>query len=147
MVQVKFNKPIGKDFNNLFEDFFNNFPATIADEATSLLRKNSVPVNIKETLTAYKLEVIAPGFEKADFKVNLENNLLTVSAERKAETKEENEKQVRKEFSYSSFKRSFTIDEKIDAAAIEAAYNNGVLQLNLPKKAEVNTSAKEIIIN
>jgi HSP20 family protein len=147
MVQVKFNKPIGKDFNNLFEDFFNNFPATIADEATSLLRKNSIPVNIKESSAAYKLEVIAPGFEKADFKVNLENNLLTVSAERKAEIKEENEKQVRKEFSYSSFKRSFTIDEKIDTSAIEAVYNNGVLQLNLPKKAEVNTSAKEIIIN
>jgi HSP20 family protein len=147
MVQVKFNKPIGKDFNNLFEDFFNNFPATIADEAASLLGKNSVPANIKETPSAYKLEVIAPGFEKADFKVNLENNLLTVSAERKAETKEENEKQVRKEFNYSSFKRSFTIDEKIDTSAIEAAYNNGVLQLNLPKKAEVNTSAKEIIIN
>ncbi len=147
MVQVKFNKPIGKDFNNLFEDFFNNFPATIADEAASLLRKNTVPVNIKETPAAYKLEVIAPGFEKADFKVNLENNLLTVSAERKAETKEENEKQVKKEFDYSSFKRSFTIDEKIDTSAIEAAYNNGVLQLNLPKKAEVNTSAKEIIIN
>jgi HSP20 family protein len=147
MVQIKFNKPIGKDFNNLFEDFFNNFPATVADEATSLLRKNSVPVNIKESSAAYKLEVIAPGFEKADFKVNLENNLLTVSAERKAETKDENEKQVRKEFNYSSFKRSFTIDDKIDAAAIEAAYNNGVLQLNLPKKAEVNTSAKKIIIN
>jgi HSP20 family protein len=147
MVQIKFNKPIGKDFNNLFEDFFNSFPATVADEATSLLRKNSVPVNIKESSAAYKLEVIAPGFEKADFKVNLENNLLTVSAERKAETKDENEKQVRKEFNYSSFKRSFTIDDKIDAAAIEAAYNNGVLQLNLPKKAEVNTSAKKIIIN
>ena len=54
---------------------------------------------------------------------------------------------MRKEFNYSSFKRSFTIDEKIDTSAIEAAYNNGVLQLNLPKKAEVNTSAKEIIIN
>jgi HSP20 family protein len=147
MVQVKFNRPNGKDFNNLFEDFFNNFPATIADEAASLLRKNTVPVNIKETSAAYKLEVIAPGFEKADFKVNIEDNLLTVSAERKAETKEENEKQVRKEFSYSSFKRSFTIDEKIDTAGIEAVYNNGVLQLNLPKKAEVNTSTKEIIIN
>jgi HSP20 family protein len=147
MVQVKFNRPNGKSFNNLFEDFFNNFPATIADEASSFLHKNTVPVNIKETSGVYNLEIIAPGFEKADFKVSLENNLLTVSAERKAETKQENEKQVRKEFNYSSFKRSFTIDEKIDTSAIEAAYNNGVLQLNLPKKAEVNTQTKEIIIN
>jgi HSP20 family protein len=90
--------------------------------------------------------VIAPGFEKTDFKVNVDNNVLTVSAERKAQEKRQTEKQIRKEYSYRSFKRSFTIDDKIDATAIEASYVNGVLILNLPKKAEVREAAKDITI-
>jgi len=90
--------------------------------------------------------VVAPGFEKTDFKVNLEQNVLTVSAEKKEEGKEENKKQIRKEYNYKSFKRSFTIDEKIDAAGIEAQYVNGILTLNLPKKEIVKESAKEINI-
>jgi HSP20 family protein len=78
--------------------------------------------------------------------VNIDNNVLTVSAERKTEEKSQTEKQIRKEYSYRSFKRSFTIDDKIDATAIEASYVNGVLKLNLPKKAEVREAAKDITI-
>jgi HSP20 family protein len=92
------------------------------------------------------LELVAPGFSKEDFKINLENDILTVSAEKKAEEKKENVKQVRSEYSFRSFKRSFTINEKIDATTIDAKYVNGVLILNLPKKAEVKASAKEIKI-
>jgi HSP20 family protein len=73
--------------------------------------------------------------------------VLTISAEKKSEEKAENEKQVRKEYSYRGFKRSFTIDDKIDATAVEASYVNGVLKLNLPKKAEVKEAAKDIKIN
>ncbi len=72
--------------------------------------------------------------------------MLTISAEKKNEVKDENEKQIRSEYSYRSFNRSFTLDEKIDAEKIEAKYLNGVLTLNLPKKAEVKASAKEISI-
>ncbi len=72
--------------------------------------------------------------------------MLTISAEKKEEVKEENQKQIRREYNYNSFKRSFTIDEKIDATNIEASYNNGVLTLNLPKKEEVKVSATEITI-
>jgi HSP20 family protein len=72
--------------------------------------------------------------------------VLTVSAEKKSEEKKENVKQIRKEYSYRSFKRSFTIDDKIDATGIEASYVNGVLTLNLPKKAEVRDAAKDITI-
>jgi HSP20 family protein len=71
---------------------------------------------------------------------------LTISAEKKDEVKKENEKQIRREYSYRSFKRSFTLDEKIDATNIEASYINGVLTLNLPKKEVVKASATEIVI-
>jgi HSP20 family protein len=92
------------------------------------------------------LEVIAPGFQKEDFKVNLDNNTLTISAEKKEETENKNEKFIRKEFKQQSFKRSFTIDENIDAESISAKYVNGVLTLNLAKKQEVKPSVKEISI-
>jgi HSP20 family protein len=92
------------------------------------------------------LEVIAPGFEKTDFNINLDQNLLTISAEKKDDVKQENEKQIRREYSYRSFKRSFTLDEKIDATNIEASYINGVLTLNLPKKEVVKAKATEITI-
>jgi HSP20 family protein len=90
--------------------------------------------------------VVAPAYDKADFRVNLEEDILTVSAEKKEETKSENEKEIRREYSYRSFKRSFTVDEGIDAAGIDAKYVNGILTLNLPKKEEVKTASKQISI-
>ena len=110
-------------------------------------RKGSVPVNVKATANGYQLEVVAPGFEKADFKIKLDDSLLTISADNKIEEKKESDKQIRREYSYRSFKRSFTVDSTIDATKIDATYVNGVLILNLPKKEEVKASAKEIIIN
>ena len=92
------------------------------------------------------LEVIAPGFQKEDFKINLDNNTLTISAEKKEEKENQNEKFIRKEYKQQSFKRSFTIDENIDAENISAKYVNGVLTLNLAKKQEVKPQIKEISI-
>ena len=145
MTLVKFNKP-QNGFNQLVDGFFNDFPTLFNENFNNPGRKGSVPVNVKETKDAYQLDVVAPGFEKNDFKINVEKGLLTISAEKKNEVKEENDKQVRTEYSYQSFKRSFTIDEKIDASKIDAKYVNGVLALNLPKKAEVKEAAKEITI-
>ena len=146
MTLVKFNrKPFERSFSNLFEDFFNDMPVLKTDFDQSEWN-GFAPVNIKETEKSYDLEVVAPGFEKADFKVNVDQNILTISAEKKNETKEENEKQIRREYNHRSFKRSFTLDEKIDASNIEAKYVNGVLTLNLPKKEAVKASAKEISI-
>ena len=90
--------------------------------------------------------MVAPGFEKADFKINLDQNVLTISGEKKEEVKDESKKQIRKEYSNRSFKRSFTLDEKIEASGIEATYVNGVLTLNLPKKEIVKPAAQEINI-
>jgi HSP20 family protein len=90
--------------------------------------------------------VVAPGFEKTDFKINLDKDVLTISAEKREGEKNEPGKEIRKEYSFRSFKRSFTLDEKIDGNAIEAKYVNGVLTLNLPKKEEVKTASKDISI-
>ena len=147
MTHVKFNrKPFEGSFNNLVDELFTELPVLFESELNQNFNKGFIPVNIKETEKSYQLEVVAPGFEKTDFKINLDQSLLTVSAEKKEEVKDEKQKQIRREYSYQSFKRSFTVDEKIDATNIEASYINGVLILNLPKKEVVRTSATEISI-
>ena len=144
MTVVKFNKKPVNGFN-LLENFFNEIPTFFKDDFGTTA-KDFVPVNVKQTKDAYQLEVVAPGFEKNDFNVNIDKGILTISAEKKNEVKDENEKQIRKEYSYRSFKRSFTLDEKIDSEKIDAKYANGILTLNLPGKAEVKASAKEISV-
>lgn len=147
MAYVKFNsRPFEGTFNNLVDDLFTELPVLFKNDFNNTERKGTIPVNVKETEKSYQLEVVAPGFEKSDFKVNMEQDLLTISAEKKSEVKDENEKYIRREYSFRSFKRSFTLDEKIDATNIEASYVNGVLTLNLPKKVAVKASATEIII-
>ena len=146
MTRVSFNKqPFERNFHNFVDDLFTELPVFIKNDLGMTHR--SVPVNITETNQAYQLEVIAPGFEKTDFKVNIDQNILTVTAERKVEEKDEKEKQVRREYRYQGFKRSFTLDEKVDATNIGASYINGVLVLNLPKKEPVKEAAKEIVIS
>ena len=140
------NKPTEKNFNSLIEDLWKGIPSTINNEFNSLFHKESVPVNIKETKDAYVLEVIAPGWDKNEIKVSLDDKILSISAEKKNEVNDENSSSVRREYTSRSFKRSFTVDEKIDASNIQAKYENGVLTLNLPKMPEVKASSKEISI-
>jgi HSP20 family protein len=142
---VKFRQYPAKSFNNLMDDFFPQLPSLFLNEPTANFGQ-VVPVNIKQNENGYVLDVIAPGFDKENFKIHLEKNLLTVSAERQAEEENKNEKDIRKEYKYQSFKRSFTIDEKIDTEKIEAKYENGILRLNLENKEEVKKPAKEITI-
>ena len=144
MTIVKFNNKPNNGFN-LLDNFFNDFPTLFRDDFGANF-KNFAPANIKETKDAFELEVVAPGFEKNDFNINLEKNTLTISAEKKSEERKEDEKQIRNEYSYRSFKRSFILDEKIDSEKVEAKYVNGVLTLNLPRKVEVKASAKEISV-
>ena len=148
MTLVKLNqKPFEKTFNSLFEDLFQNLPNSIAgNEWNSHFSNDFVPVNIKETGDAYILDVVAPGMEKSDFKVNVEKNMLTISAEKKSEVKNETEKMIKKEFSFRAFSRSFKLDDSIDTANINAKYEQGVLNIALPKKEEVKLTPKEISI-
>ena len=145
MTLVKVNNPINKSIDGLMNDLFNEWPASLG----KAMREDVLscpPVNITERNDHYHLELYAPGMEKADFTVKLEGNTLTISAGKKEEKTETAEKSIRKEFSYRSFKRSFTVDEKIDAGNINAKYENGILKLDLPKKEEAKMAAKEITI-
>jgi len=144
MTVVKFNNRPANGFN-LLDNFFSELPTFFKDDFGTKAQ-GFIPVNVKETKDAYQLEVVAPGFEKNDFNVNLEKNILTISGEKKIESGNKDEKQILKEYNYHSFKRSFTVDEKVDAEKIEAKYINGVLTLNLPRKEEVKVSAKEILV-
>lgn len=100
--------------------------------------------NIVENKDAYRLEIAAPGFEKENFRIDLEKNILTVSSERKNDVENE-EKYTVREFLNKDFKRSFSLPESIDQENIKAEYLNGVLSLTLPKKEEVRVK-KEIQI-
>ena len=138
MTLVKVNN---RPFDQFFGEFLNDFPAPRSFG-------NQFPeTNIHETKDAYHLELNAPGRVKEDFKISVDNGLLTVSFEKKEEPKQDNDyKTLRREFSYRSFKRSFSVDEKIDATAIQAKYDSGVLKLLLPKKEEVKQSSRQIEI-
>lgn len=134
-----------KTFDGLMHQLLNDFPKTFGKSFDD----NSFqfpPVNITEKGNAYHLEVAAPGMQKSDFSIKLDGNLLTISAEKKQLVKDENEKSIRKEFNHKAFKRSFTLDEKIDAGNIVAKYEQGILLVELPKKPEVKENSKEITI-
>lgn len=126
--------------NNLIDNLF-------YDASTSGRSFSKLPaVNVAETAEGFQVEFAVPGFGKEDFKINVEKDVLTVSGEHKAENLEESKKYSRKEFSYSSFKRSFTLPETVDVNKIEANYKDGVLSLVVGKKEEEKPVVKEISI-
>ncbi len=145
MTHVKMNSPFSKSLNGFVNDFFNEFPTAVGKTVREDVLSNP-PVNIEETPNAYLVTLSAPGYQKSDFKVSLENHLLTISSEKKENSIDETNKQIRKEFSLRSFKRSFTIDEKIEAENISAKYENGILHLELPKRETAKAFAKDIEI-
>ena len=142
MTLVKVNN---RPFGNLFNELLNDFPSTARSFGQDLFAFPQT--NIHETPEAYHVELNAPGRSKEDFKIQVEQGLLTISFEKKEEsTEQENFKTIRREFEFKSFKRSFSVDEKIDVDGIQAKYENGVLKLLLPKKEESKPSTKQINI-
>jgi HSP20 family protein len=145
MALVKFNdgknrNSLGYGFNDIFESFFND--SFISDRMVS-----RVPaVNICETDGEYRIELAAPGLQKEDFKISLDRNMLSISAEKKSEDTNENKEYKRQEYSYSSFVRSFALPDSADDAKIEAEYTDGVLKINVAKKEESKTQKREISI-
>lgn len=141
MTLVKTNNRL--TFPSLIEEFFK------PDWMGGMERMNmNVPaVNIKETDTSYVVELAAPGKRKEDFNIELEDNVLTISTEAKSENEEkDNEgKYTRREFSYSSFKRAFTLPDTVNDFEINANYENGVLHITLPKKEEALPRPKRTI--
>ncbi|MBN1791639.1 MAG: Hsp20/alpha crystallin family protein [Bacteroidales bacterium] len=131
---------------NLVEEFFNGdlFPRFMDAES-----KQSLPaVNIIESKEDYRIDVAAPDLNKEDFKVNLENNVLTVSSEKEEKQEDKDEKVMRKEFSYYSFSRSFTLPLTVNAEKIRATHKDGILQVIIPKKEEAKEKpSREIKIS
>jgi HSP20 family protein len=141
MTLVKFH-PAPKFINGWMDNILNEFSAPLEKNLNSTSFRPSV--NIKETPDAYHLELSAPGRTKEDFRIDIDKNLLTISCERKVE--ENNEKYMTKEFTLQPFKRSFTLDDKIEPDNIKARYENGVLGLELPKREETKVVAKKITV-
>lgn len=143
MTLVKFNRnkennALLPGFNDVFESFFN-------DSFFSDRMVNRVPaVNISETANHYHIELAAPGLKKQDFKINLDDNLLNISVEQQSEHAENGRKFNKREYSYSSFVRSFTLPETADHEKIEAAYTDGILKIDLAKKEEAKSVSRQI---
>lgn len=150
MTFVKFNQaPAVKSFNGLVDEIFNHggFNKFLKDDfLTSDFYGAHPAVNIAENKENYEVDLLVPGLNKEDFKINLEGKVLTISAEKAEETKDENKKQIRREFGFRSFKRSFTLNEQVDGEKIQAKYENGVLKLTLPKKEVVQDAVKAIVV-
>ncbi|WP_439130287.1 Hsp20/alpha crystallin family protein [Polaribacter sp.] len=122
-------------WNNWLDDVFNK-------ELPSVFTSNfnggvSIPkVNIKETADSYFVDMAVPGLKKSDFQIDLDNQVLSISNKDAEETEDKDIQFTRREFHYSSFKRTFTLPETIDEDKIKAVYNNGILSIQLPKKEE-----------
>ena len=107
----------------------------------------SVPaVNITETNKQYNVSVAAPGMKKDDFKIGIEGDMLTISAEKEETTEEKDKQYNRREYNYSSFRRSFTLPAEVKRDKIEAKYEDGVLHLVLPKNETAKVAAKSIAV-
>jgi HSP20 family protein len=130
--------------NNWMDEFFNHNLGNVMNDDTSALRPD---VNVKETDDSYVMEVAAPGLEKSDFNIQVEDGGLTLSAERKSRTEENEEKYLRREFQYSSFSRSFTLPENVKLEDISAKYTDGVLHVSVPKAQPTITQPRRIEIS
>jgi len=137
-----------RTIGGFIEDAFQNGVSRFNEEVSAY----AAPVNIKETDNSYEVHVVAPGLKKEDFKLSVDRGLLNISYEHKEEVKEEGKEQttnkwVRNEYRTRSFKRTFTVTDKIDTASISAKYTDGILVVNLPKKEVNEPAAKEITID
>jgi HSP20 family protein len=123
---------------NLFNDFINRdlWDWGLSNNSTT---NTSIPaVNIRETADAFEVEMAAPGMNKQDFNIQLDNNILTISSEKEQRNEQKDgERFARREFSYQSFQRTFHLSKDVvDADKIQAKYENGLLRLTIPKKEE-----------
>jgi HSP20 family protein len=130
----------------LVDELFNGewFPRFIESEP----RYTLPAVNIIEGSEDFRVEIAAPGLNKEDFRINLENNVLTVSSEKEEKKEEKDEKVMRREFHYGSFSRSFTLPQTVNSEKIRANHKDGILQVVIPKKEEAKEKpAREIRIS
>ncbi|HAS36573.1 MAG TPA: heat-shock protein [Flavobacteriales bacterium] len=132
--------------SNLFDDFFGRDFADFSNRNWLKERSNTPAVNIKETESSYELELAAPGMNKENFHVELNENLLSIKAEMKDEQVEDKDNWHRREFNFSSFERNFSLPEgKVKADKIEANYTDGILKVSIPKLVEKENKTSRLI--
>ncbi|MEJ2883590.1 Hsp20/alpha crystallin family protein [Pedobacter sp. GR22-6] len=145
MTLVKFNSDKNKTanvpgFNNVFDSIFND--TFFSDRMIS-----RVPAaNISETADHFHVELAAPGLKKEDFKLKLERDVLSIAVEQVNQNEGKERSYAKREFSYSSFVRAFTIPDSANAEGIEAKYNDGVLCIDIPKREEAKMITRQIEI-
>lgn len=142
---VKFQPyPSTKTFSNgLFNDFLNR---NLADFVGGDNITSHAAVNVVETEGAFRIELAAPGFDKQNFSLNVENDQLTIEANRETKEEETTERYTRREFHLASVKRSFKLPKTVNQEAISAVYENGILNVTLGKKEEAKPVVKAIPI-
>jgi HSP20 family protein len=143
MTLVKFNNDKRSNallpgFNDVFESIFND--SFFADRMVTRIPA----VNISESADHFHIELAAPGLKKQDFRINVEDNVLHISVEQQTDNRENNRKYNKREYSYSSFVRSFNLPELADDTQIEAAYEDGVLKIDVAKREEAKTVSRQI---
>ncbi len=144
MTLVKFNNGQKSAVNPWFSDVFDSL---INDSVLNDRFVTKTPaVNIAETENEFHIELAVPGLKKEDFKISLDKNVLSVSAEKKAENAEEGKKYSKREYTYNSFVRSFTLPESADQSKIAAEYTDGILKLSVTKKEEAKFQTREIAV-
>jgi HSP20 family protein len=142
MTLVKFknnsNNALMPGVNDIFESIFN-------DSFFNDRMVTRVPaVNISESAENYHIELAAPGLKKQDFKITIDDNILNISVEQRSEQNKNGRKYNKREYSYSSFVRSFTLPEVADQGRIEAAYEDGILKIDVAKEEGAKTVSRQI---
>lgn len=131
-------------WSNWLDDMFNrDLPSVFTSNFNTGI---TLPkVNIKETADSYMVEMAVPGLKKSDFQIDLDNQVLSISSEIKEENEQKEENYTRREFGYSSFKRTFSLPETVNEDKIQASYNEGILVIHLPKKEEAKQKPSRTI--
>ncbi len=131
----------GETMPSLFDDFFKPWNEWLGNGGLWGKAMTVPAVNISENKEDYRVTVAAPGLKKSDFKIDMEGNMLIIRSEKEDNKEEKEERYTRKEYSFSSFRRSFTLPDDVRQDKIEASYEDGVLKLTLPKKEEAKKMA------
>jgi HSP20 family protein len=136
----------GETIPSVFQDFFKPWDRWFDTNGGSLNQMLTVPaVNIVEKQDHFEISLAVPGMKKDDFNIDVEGNMLTISAESEEQKQEKDERHTRREFNYTSFSRTFTLPEGVKKEQIDASYNNGLLKLVLPKTEEARKTASRHI--
>jgi HSP20 family protein len=146
MSLIKKNRNSFNTIPGLFDDFVGRELFNWGNTNFSSTQTTIPMVNIKESAENFEVEVAAPGMDKKDFKIQLDNNMLTISSQKEHEEEMQQDGYTRKEFSYQSFQRSFLLPKDVvDHEGILASYENGLLRLTIPKREEAKQKGPRLI--